>query len=206
MKPRNLYRLGRAFRISLLLSLFSPALFAQKNVVKGRAFYLPPFNSLQVFSLGIGLERRIGDDFSLQLLYNRMGSDMTATDGGGTIISAFVPEMRYYFGKKKAISLNKAFFGGLFTEINHLSYLQGGEIDLDAPYTFTEKRVSVNPGLLIGRNTRLSNRWYLEFYIGGKARFIKETSVKVENGTETVTQKQFVKSGMRGGINLGFRF
>ncbi|HOY07727.1 MAG TPA: DUF3575 domain-containing protein [Saprospiraceae bacterium] len=206
MRREKLHRISRFIRTTLLLCLLSSCVFAQKNVVKGRVFYLPPARGLQVFSLGIGLERRIGDDFSLQLLYNLMGSDMGATDGGGTSIRGFVPEVRYYFGKKKTESINKAFFGSVFTEFNQIRYSSGGEIDPDAVNVFRHKATSVNPGILLGKNARLSDRWYLEFYVGGKARFTKETKTRVENGLSSTTETRFVKAGMRGGINLGYRF
>lgn len=192
--------------LALLLNITASTLSAQKNVIKGRVFYLPPARGLQVFSLGIGLERRLGDDFSLQLLYNLMGSDMGATDGGGTFIKGFVPEVRYYFGKKKTESINKAFFGSVFTEFNQIRYVSGGEIDPDDDNVFRHRSTSINPGVLLGKNARLSDRWYLEFYVGGKARFIKETQTRVQSGISTTTETRSVKAGMRGGINLGFRF
>ncbi|MBL7780180.1 MAG: DUF3575 domain-containing protein [Saprospiraceae bacterium] len=181
-------------------------LSAQKNVVKGRAFALPGSEGPVLFSLGIGLERMVGHDFSVQVLYNQMGYNMHGTDGGAATVSGLVPELRYYFGKKKAISLNKAAFCSLFTEINFLNYERSGEGSEETSYTFTDKSTSINPGILIGKNLRISKRWYMECYLGGKARFVNAQEIVVENGTATSHATRYVKAGMRAGVNVGVRF
>lgn len=179
---------------------------AQKNVIKGRAFAIPGSEGPALFSLGIGLERMVGRDFSVQVLYNRIGYNMHGTDGGAATISGIVPELRYYFGKQKATSLNRAAFCSIFTEINFLDFSRSGESAEETNYSFTEKSTSINPGILIGKNLRLSNRWYLECYLGGKARFINAQEIEVENGAATRHTSRYLKAGMRAGVNVGMRF
>lgn len=190
----------------LVLCFFATALTAQKNVLKGRAFAIPGSEGPALFSLGIGLERILGNDFSVQVLYNRFGYNMHGTDGGATTVSGFVPELRYYFGKQKAVSLNRAAFCSFFTEINYLNFEQSGEGSEETTYSYTDKSTSINPGILVGKNLRIANRWYLECYLGGKARFVNAQEIDVENGVASQHTSRYVRGGVRAGVNVGVRF
>lgn len=178
------------------------ALCAQKNVIKGRAFGLP---GARIYTLGLGLERLINPDMSVQVLYNRMVSDPRDNDGGATFIHSVVPEFRWYFGKKKASSMNRAAFWGVFNEINFIERIGSGAPE-DGVNHWSGKTLSVNPGVLIGRNVRIANRWYLELYVGGKCRFISRERTSLVNNTLETRTIHSVEPGARAGVNVGFRF
>lgn len=192
-------------KTALLLILISAPflLCAQKNVIKGRAAVLPAAN---VFTFGIGVERMIGQNMSAQILFNRMGSDFRDTDGSATFINAFVPEVRRYFNKKNG-SIDRAFFGGVFNEINFISrHTAGAPEETESDRSWGGESISVNPGILIGKNKRISNKWYLEGYIGAKCRFItRNRKYRVNNIVET-RKEHSIQPGIRAGLNIGFRF
>jgi hypothetical protein len=171
----------------LLLSL---PLFSQKNVLKARAIGLP--GRFRAFSTGLGYERMLGESWSVQGLLNHQGWDMTDTDGGGEIANALLVEGRYYFGRYKKESLNKASFFGAFIEQSWAKLLPGD----DGKYTFSH-------GILIGRNTPISKRLLVEWFVGGKYRS-GHTVYRfrtVNNGF--VTNREYFHNL---GLRLGFNF
>jgi hypothetical protein len=184
----------------LILFLYTFDLIAQSNCVKGRILGVP-----SIFTMGIGYERIVNDKFSVQLLFNRYGYDLRDTDGGAEFTNSFVPEMRYYFGKKKKESLNKAAYLGLFTEISKTDILAGGEQYGERIFTSGNKKM-INPGLLIGRNTEIAKRWFVELYIGFKYKFIVETRNYYVNYQTKVEEISYPhKAGIKLGFNIGYR-
>lgn len=62
------------------------------------------------------------------------------------------------------------------------------------------------PGVVIGRNVRLSERFYIEFYAGPKYRFWSKTTKQLVYQVPETETTHYQKLGLRGGFNMGFRF
>ena len=156
--------------------------------------------------MGIGYERILNDKFSVQLLFNRFGYDQRDTDGSAEFTNSLVPEFRYYFGKNKKETLNKAAYLGAFTEISKTDIFTPGAEYGDKIYLGGTKKM-INPGIIIGRNTEIAKRWFAEFHIGIKYKFIVETSNYYLNYQTKVEEMNYSnKVGIRMGFNIGFRF
>jgi Protein of unknown function (DUF3575) len=187
-----------------LILLLATSVFSQKNCAKGRIIGLPGNTTL--FSMGIGYERMVADFWSVQVLINRHGWDMRSTDGQAEFTNAVVPEMRYYFGKYRRETLNKASFLAFFLEGALTKTYPGGETIGPVP-PLDGKSTSLSPGLLLGKNAQLSKLFYFEFYAGAKYRFVHETDYYIlDDLTEITEEKNFEKLAPRLGLNLGFRF
>lgn len=176
--------------------------FAQKNSIKGRAFVVP---RVLYFTLGVGFERMINDNFSTQILFNRMGYDMRSTDGSAEFYNCLIPEVRYYFGKKE----NKKLFAGIFTEFSKSKTVSSGypiEMGSNQKMYLGSSKNIIAPGFLLGINNGTKKKWLIEFYLGSKYKFRTETNRYRLNG-ETIFEKDKAKKiGLRVGINFGFRF
>ena len=188
----------------IILLFFSLTSFAQKDVIKGRAFGVP---SAQFFTLGLGYERMLDENFSAQILFNRMGYDMRSTDGGAEFYNFLIPEVRYFFSKKE----NRNFFTGFFTEFSKSKNVSSGEyieefIVDKKYYSGNSTKRTVAPGLLLGISNGMTKKFFSEFYLGGKYRFIQKDrrySINREGFTE---QEKKQKWGIRIGMNFGYRF
>lgn len=171
----------------------------KRNVIKGRIFAFP---IPTVLSLGIGYERVFENNTSVQLLLNRLGYDNRGFDGTGHYTNYIVPEYRIYFAKNKDI--DKAFFLGVFNGFGFGKIHQSGE-DPDEILQLT-RRFSLNPGILLGKNFALKKNKFIDIYIGGKYRYIKQTKDYDDNGVLYTTKQTLQGFGARIGINLGKRF
>jgi hypothetical protein len=181
--------------------LITSYLPAQNNCIKGRIIGVR-----QIFTMGVGYERMLSSKTSLQLLFNRFGYDFRDTDGGAAFTHSLIPEYRFYFGKKRKETLNKAAYLGLFTEIAKTNKYGGGEQFGDDIYVGGYRKM-VNPGLLIGRNLEISKKWFAEMYIGFKYQLIKEAETRRLNVQTEVTELHFThRAGIRLGMNIGYRF
>lgn len=119
--------------------------------------------------MGVGLERMLGDRFSAQLLFNRFGFDASDTDGRAGQTNALVLEARFYFDKHRKETINKASFLGLFAECSWTRIEPSVEgVEEDVVYLNGQRNLFA-PGLVIGRNVRISERFYLEFYTWAKS-------------------------------------
>ena len=144
----------------ILVGCWSEAI-GQRNVIKARLLAAPiPFAF--VYSLGVGYERVISNRVSAQVLYNLYGYDGGASDGDAEDFVALAPEVRYYFtGTNEIVS---SFFGGVFVDLLRGKLTASGEsFSLQSG-----QKEQVSPGVLLGKNTRLFPRWYLETYLGVK--------------------------------------
>ena len=188
--------------LAIVFLFFTTAHYAQSNSVKGRIFGVPEY-----FTMGIGYERMLNDKTSVQLLFNRFGYDLRDTDGQAEFTNSLVPEFRYFFGKKKKESINKAAYLGLFTEISKTEIFPGGEQFGEKIFTGGYKK-KINPGILIGRNTQIAKRWYAEFYLGVKYKFLFESNdyYHTDSQSSVTESSSYSKAGIRLGINIGFRF
>jgi hypothetical protein len=192
-----------AFIIEICILLSCPVFSQHNHVVKGRVIGFPLARS---FSMGLGFERMIGDRFSAQLLYNRFGFDSSDTDGSAEQTNAIVPEARFYFGKHRKETINKASFLGLFAECSRTRTEPGIEGSEQGVVYLNGWRKLFAPGLVLGRNVRVSERFYLEFYTGPKYRFWSKTTKRLVFQVLETETEHFRKLGLRGGFNLGFRF
>ena len=188
--------------IFICLMLMANVTFAQKNIIKGRAFALPimGFN----YSLGLGYERMIADNFSVQVLYNNYGYDWSNSDGGSTYTKGLVPEARFYFGKKD--SFRKKMFVGVFTELLRANDRTSTPGETANGYLQGAVRKMINPGILFGTNASLGKRWHFDLYIGWKYKFINKTEEYFNNGATVYYESNQQESGYRVGVNLGYAF
>lgn len=197
-------------RVHLIKMLFIVCCFfitssslAQKNIVKGRVGIFPLGH--KIYSLGIGYERVVSDRISLQLLYNSYGGTF-GLDGPSKYYQGIVPEVRYYFGKKESLR-RKVFIGG-FTEI-YKAKLYPGMIEPSLnDYLIETNGISINPGVLIGKNISLGKRFLFDIYVGYRYKiFNGEQNYRDVDTLGTYNKKyQEGKSGIRIGLNLGIAF
>ena len=159
----------------IILILTANYAFGQKNVIKGRIFAFPIFGYV-TYSLGIGYERLLSNNISVQVLFNNYGD---AGGGGGDAGSrntyGFVPETRYYFGKMD--SFRNQYFVGVFIEFLRTNESAGYPDPTDIGYYDGSVINMVNPGILVGKNISLGKKkkWHLDIYIGGKFQFMSKT-------------------------------
>lgn len=199
-----------ASRLLLLLLLYFSItnLFAQSNIVKGRIIGLPG-DKPKTFSMGIGYERFLNERISAQLLLNRYAFDQSSTDGSSTYTTAIVPEMRGYFQNKDSVS--KAFFWAVFVEFQFIYSKQGFEETEPVPGTIQVANDphsnAMNPGVLFGKNFRLSDKWYIEAYLGPKFFIEKETLIyQYPDGKSEEKKERNGRLGIRAGMNVAYRF
>ncbi len=192
----------RAFLISTLILTFNLS-FAQKNIIKGRAIYLP-YQENPTYSFGIGYERILNEKISVQVLYNSTrftpGFDAKTTESQG-----FIPEVRYYFGKKEDFR-KKAFIGG-FIEIIKIKQF-GGVPEYHPDYQFIETNGNLTSlGVLIGKNNSIGKHFLWDRYIGYRYKiFDYSNTFKNNNGDYYDKDYKDNTSGIRMGLNLGFLF
>ena len=179
--------------------LFSIGVFSQKNIAKGRAFKTSEF-----FAFGIGFERLIHPNLSVQILLNRYGYDMRDHDGGAKYTNSLIPEVRYYLGKKQ----NKKVFLSVFSEISKIDYFPSNFIErISRPRILTENYIDAfGLGTLLGFTNGTKKRWVFEFYIGGKNTFAIETKKYLSNQIKTTERYNVSKFAIRVGGNVGYRF
>ena len=177
--------------------------FAQRNVIKGRVFVFPfPWFT---YSLGLGYERVLANDISLQLLYNNYGYNNTKGDGNAIYTQGIVPEIRYYFGKNN--TFRKNFFFGVFTEILYANEQAGGYTgDIALGSYMGSVRKMINPGILFGKNIALGKQWHLGGYIGWKYKLMSITEKYINNGAVTYIDSNEQMSGLRAGVNAAYVF
>ncbi len=183
-----------------ILLLLPFVLQGQKNVIKARIFLFPT-----VYSLGIGYERMINENKSIQFLYNKMGSIQTATDGPANLYSSFVPEFKFFFGKHSKTNINKSSFLGVFNEFTKQKTNPSGEIDRTKKHLTDRTRFHISPGILIGKNLQLSETWFIDVYCGFKYKFTSEESIYRENNQKAIENSQYQDYGIRIGLNFNYR-
>ena len=189
--------------LTLSLLFYFGGTYAQKNIIKGRLFAFP--GRVKVYSLGIGYERMIAENKSIQVLFNRMGYDFRDTDGSANTFKSIVLEYRYYFGRNSKTDLNKSAFLGLFTELASNDYAPSPEIDRTQKYLLSEEQFVLSPGLLIGKNIKVSEACFFDIYFGTKYHFISQKLVYLENNEKTTERSNHQNIGIRIGLNFAYR-
>lgn len=189
--------------VCLLAGVCVP-LQAQKNILKGRAFWFPG-NGLQVFSLGVGYERFLTRHLSAQVLLNRMGYDKRDHDGAACFVTSLVPELRYYLRDRDRMS-QSAFFAA-FAEVQDVDeYKSGFDVICDpgpCPVAVSSTRRDHAQGMLLGHTLRLWKRWHLEGYAG--PRFTTTTEEVVYDNGSFFTFR-YTRWQVRMGLNIAWRF
>lgn len=174
---------------------------AQSNILKGRIIGLPLGGLM--YSLGIGYERTLGNHFALQGLINRSGIDMSSTDGSNEVYTSVIPELKYYFKTKQALS--SSFFLSCFLELQVRNITPGGEQSTDN-FLVSNQQKQVSPGLLVGKNFNLSPKFHIETYLGTKYRIGNERTEEIINNSPSSSTVRYEKLGIRTGFNIAYRF
>ncbi|MEN8249260.1 MAG: DUF3575 domain-containing protein [Bacteroidota bacterium] len=190
-------------RLLIILGILATPCFglAQSNIIKGRAIYIPLME--EPYSFGIGYERILSDNLSVQLLFNSKRA-RAGLDGPKRIAHGFVPEMRYYFGK--ADNFRQKAFVGVFTELMKTVIYPGMQ---ESQLQLLETNGTlISPGILIGKNGSIGKRFLIDVYIGYKQKIIIGTDLFYDYGTEEYLERDIVEteSGIRAGLNIGVLF
>lgn len=186
-----------------LAIIISSNVFAQQNIIKGRIAYFPEFGTY--YSFGIGYERKVTDNISLQLLYNILGAKGEA-DGPSSYVNGFVPEVRYYVGNQE--EWRKKMFVVGFVEIYQVRAHPGMTETGQNDYLETTSGNSINPGILVGKNISIGMRFLIDIYAGYKFKLFNGQQTYRDMDTNLIYYEDYKegKSGIRVGINLGFAF
>ncbi|CAA9306401.1 MAG: hypothetical protein AVDCRST_MAG56-5848 [uncultured Cytophagales bacterium] len=192
----------------LLVGASAQTPLPRNHVIKGRIVVLP-VTELIFYSLGVGYERVVGSHFSVQALLNSYGFDGQGHDMGAENYTALVPEVKYYFRGSEKLSSSLYLSG--FAELQRNALTPGGERVPREPELLRITGLGVQPGLLLGKNFRFSNRWHLEAYAGPKYRLGRHYEVYQVNGRPVRNRIEPAGSsyntwGVRAGVNLACRF
>ncbi len=140
-----------------------------------------------MYTVGIGYERVVSNHFSGQILLNNYGYDGRSTDGNAECLTAIIPEVKYYINTTD--SLSSSFYRAVFIEMLRKKHLPSGE-----SFDSREREgKQIRPGVLLGKDWQLSQRWHLETYAGVKYRFVWEKVVYDAQQTVTYTTTQYQK-------------
>lgn len=187
--------------IIFLLMGISFGAAAQKNVVKGTAFFFP---IPTVFAIGGGYERMITDQVSLQINYKYLQYQMLSKEYDGNVNYGFTPELRYYFGPQE--NFRNQIFVGLFTEFLKFKDFNDEDSGVTESYVGDSEGDMINPGILFGKNFSMGKRMHLEVFIGYKYQFIDRTETHFNNGLKSYVSVDERSSGVKLGFNLAYSF
>ncbi len=171
----------------------SEYILEKKMALKGRLLPTPIASTF-----GIGIEKQIGKSSSIIVLFNAMGYSV-GEDAPTNSILALNPEFRYYFGEFSLTS----FFTSTFIEIGNHSISLGSEIDAEN-YTHNKGGNFLGLGLLVGKNMKLGERFYLDCYVGPRFRIQKEEILEKNGNQFTETDQINPNYGVRIGLNLNY--
>ncbi len=187
--------------IIFLLMGISCGTVAQKNVVKGTAFFFP---IPTVFTFGGGYERLITDQVSIQINYKYLVYQMIYMGDDGAASQGITPEVRYYFGPQE--SYRDQIFVGLFTEFLGLREINDADNSINESYIEDVEGNMINPGILFGKNFCMGKRMHLEMFIGYKYKFISKIETHVDAGVKSYVPVKERSPGVRLGLNLAYSF
>lgn len=190
---------GRIVIIFLMLLYNFDNVMGQNDIIKGRAFAFP-IGGGAMYSLGLGYERVVGNNLSLQLLYNLYGSDSRGADGPSIFYTNLIPEVKFYINPSEGI--HTSYYFSFFNEFQKSQSNSSGEGEKSDRYS---KQIS--PGLAVGKNITMGKKWHLELYFGGKYNFGKERKEEEEymGSTIVISTKKHHGFGLRGGLNIAFQ-
>ena len=128
---------------------------------------------------------------------------------GAENYTALVPEVKYYFRGSERLS--SSIYLSRFVELQRNALAPGWEREPGEPELLRVMGLGVQPGVLLGKNFRFSNRWHLEAYAGPKYRLGQYYEILRVNGQPVRSRAQLVESvcnnwGVRAGVNLACRF
>jgi len=185
--------------IFLLSTIFT---FAQKNVIKGRIIYLP---LTKIYSHGLGYDRMITDDFSVQVLFNVFGYDHRDSDADRSRTYSVVPEIKYYL-QRYVYEPESAFYLGIFSEVSYETMESSGMLRWHDDFLNTRERYMLNPGMLLGKNFEFLGIVSLDLYAGGKVKLVHSIEERYNQETQFFVIEDYTELGFRAGFNLGVRF
>jgi hypothetical protein len=199
MKTKNLFLL-------LPLLLLTQLSFGQNHILKGRGLFIPG-KPILYFNVGIGYEYLFEENRSLQLVYNYSGNDGRDTDGNANFKNEIALDYRFYNTKIKPIS--QAIFAFAFLSYSNEKNKIGGEVDLVSG-SFITKKITVEKavGIGIGKKFKLGKNFHWEIFMSPKV-LAREITIETSDNTSTfsmISLIQTIKFGVRGGVNLAYRF
>lgn len=209
MKPSALsissksYTMKNSISLACLLLLATTA-FSQKNMLKAHLGGLPT-NTL-VYSFGVGYERMVADNWTVQLMFNNYGWSQGKFDGQSEFSQNTVLETRRYLGEKENAIPKKAIFIGCFAEAFRTKVLPGGEWS-EPPPPLDGKRWGMGTGLVLGAHLPIFKNFTLEFFAGPKFRYVKSVDyIGTASDYNSYNSHSYTKIRPRIGCNIGYRF
>lgn len=188
--------------VSLLL--LATTVFSQKNMLKAHLGGVPA--NTDVYSLGIGYERMLSNNWSAQLFYNNFGWSEARHDGNSEATNNFILEARRYFGKKGDGIPNKGLFIGGFAETFRRNVRPGGETFEPLP-RIVGKRWGMGTGLVLGAHLPVFKKFTLEVFAGPKFRYVNSVDyIGTADDYESYNSHRYTKFTPRLGCNIGYRF
>ncbi|MDQ3141168.1 MAG: DUF3575 domain-containing protein [Bacteroidota bacterium] len=190
------------FIFCLLITLAIPAM-TQSNSIKGH-FLFWPSTDVGIYSFCIGYERLLTKKNSVQISFNKLGSNTSNYDGPNIEYFLLTPEYRKYLSKDS--SVYRSVFIGVFNEfvwINTMINFQGERED---SMLVGHKINKISPGICLGKSFKITKNAYLEIFGGIKYSFITEKETyRISNEAET-RMSNYINWGYRLGLNYGWRF
>ena len=190
-------------RMILIFAIMQPLIACTQDLyLKGKVLAFP-VTGISAVALSIGFEKIYQGRHSASAMmhFSQFGSN----DYDGSVHSSFKisPEYRYYFKHSKHPA-SKKYFMGIFTEFTRCVQKYGGEQSGPEINLYT-RELSIDPGLIIGKNFKLSSRWHLEMYAGPKCRFVASRTKTINAGNNFYYEDRSIKPGIKTGFNFAFR-
>lgn len=190
-------------RMMLIFAFMQPLIaYTQDHYLKGKVLALP-VKGISAVALSVGFEKNYHGRHSASAMmhFSQFGSN----DYDGSVHANFkiCPEYRYYF-KHNTQPASKKYFMGIFTEFTRCVQKYGGEQGGPEIKLHT-RELSFDPGLIIGKNFKLSSRWHLEMYAGPKCRFVASRTKTINAGNYLYHDEHSIKPGIKTGFNFAFR-
>jgi hypothetical protein len=174
---------------------------AQKSSVKASVLFFP---LPTIYNVSTGVEYVFKNKFAAQLSFTIYGYDFENSHGEDICFNSLIPEFRYYFGPQE--SFRSQFFTALFVEVGKLYEFSNADNGMNESYFDSAKGTMVNPGILLGKNIPLGNRFYLEIFIAWNYKFISKMSKYYENGIADYRQVYEEDPDFRMRLNLAYSF
>jgi len=188
--------------ISIFLVFLPLNAYTQTQFIKGKVLALP-VKGISAAAISFGFEKIFNSKHSASILLHFSQYGSGDYDGSIHSTSKISPEYRYYFKNKDRPASSK-YFMGIFTEFTRGVQKYGGE--QSGPEIKLSKRCyTVAPGLLFGKNFKLSSRWHLELYLGPKLRIVGARSKSINGGAQLFQHENSILPGVKAGFNLAFR-
>ena len=130
---------------------------------------------------------------------------ITSFDAETTESHGFVPEVRYYVGKKD--DLRRKLFFAVFTELYTFNKA-GGMPQYGPDYSWVESNGSMTSfGVMIGKNNSLGKHFLVDIYFGFRYKFEKGSNTfRTTNGEFFYKNFKDSVPAARFGLNVGYLF